>query len=153
MDTSQDTATSSNIQITANPHNQHENHTTSKSHDTPAHEIPVPDLATDDELVCDLLTCTDVEDQSHLQGDENLAWRCEVSIDNGLLQGPKTEQDVESFVFLATAAKKQRTEVKLSQLTETERNLNRQKSRRLPAGLAQAQFAEFCETNSHKSKF
>ena len=117
----QDTTTSSNLQITPTSHDQVENQAIPESQDIPAHEVPVPDLETDDELVYDLLTCIDVGDQSHLQGDKNLAWRFEVSFDDGLLPEPKTEQDVEASVFLATAAKKQRTEVKLSQLTEAER--------------------------------
>jgi hypothetical protein len=88
--------------------------------ETPAHEVPIQDPTAEDELLCDLLTCVDVEDQQHLQGAENLAWRLEVDCDLGPTEKPSTEKELEDAIFLATTAKKQRTEVKLSQLTSAE---------------------------------
>eukprot|EP00435_Cladocopium_sp_Y103_P071350 s168_g37.t1 len=85
----------------------------------PAHEVPVPDLG-DDELLCDLLVCSDVDSREHLQGDLDLAWRFEVDLDD-IGECPQNEQEVEAAIFLATASKKQRTEVKLGQLNTVER--------------------------------
>eukprot|EP00435_Cladocopium_sp_Y103_P016264 s1455_g4.t1 len=104
------------------PPNQSEEIPNNPNSDLPAHEVPLPEDNVDDELICDLLVCTDVEDQNHLQGSDNLAWKFEVDINlDDVSNGPQNERDVEDAIFLATASKKQRSEVKLSQLSATER--------------------------------
>ena len=89
--------------------------------ETPAHEVPIHDPNAEDELECDLLTCVDIEDQQHLQGNNNMAWRFEIDCDLRPQNQPYTEKEFEEIIYLATTAKKQRTEVKLSQLTPAER--------------------------------
>eukprot|EP00435_Cladocopium_sp_Y103_P069198 s167_g32.t2 len=86
----------------------------------PPHEVPINDPQADDELVCDLLTCMDVDPQDHLQSSDHLAWRFEVDIDNPGDISLLTIDQLEDVIFLATASKKQRTEVKLSHLNSSE---------------------------------
>eukprot|EP00435_Cladocopium_sp_Y103_P024990 s1678_g6.t1 len=86
----------------------------------PAHEVPVDDPNVDDELVCDLLTCMDVDESCHLCHAENLAWRFEIDVDENFQDSLFTAEHIEDVILLATTAKKQRTEVKLSQLTMSE---------------------------------
>ena len=87
----------------------------------PAHEVPVPDTDDDDEaLLCDLLICQDIDDNSHLQDVSNLAWRFNVEVPVDEVPTHVCEDQLEELIFLATNAKKQRTEVKLSTLTASE---------------------------------
>ena len=83
-------------------------------------EIPVPNEV-DDELVCDLLLCEDDDGPSPWETSESLAWRFEVDVPTYFMT--EAESNVEDAILLATNQKKQRTEVKLSQLTSTEREL------------------------------
>jgi hypothetical protein len=86
------------------------------------HEIPIPD-DTADELVCDLLTCHDVETEIGPDG-QDLFWRTELEISPEQLANAMQSQNQnqeEAFLFLATTAKRQRTEVKLSTLDPAER--------------------------------
>eukprot|EP00435_Cladocopium_sp_Y103_P075582 s29_g60.t1 len=86
------------------------------------HEIPVPDDESD-ELLCDLLTCTDEADPIMPDG-ENLVWRAEFEFSRSQLDAMcqnQHEPTTEEFLFLATAGKRQRTEVKLSTLDPSER--------------------------------
>eukprot|EP00435_Cladocopium_sp_Y103_P006472 s6061_g2.t1 len=62
----------------------------------------------------------DVDDSSHLCHAENLAWRFEIDVDENLQENVFNAEHIEDVIFLATTAKKQRTEVKLSQLTASE---------------------------------
>ena len=80
-------------------------------------ETPVPE--TDDELLCDHLVCTDAETFLTCEAEESLAWRFELNV-------PTEFQDtasipIDDIILLATNQKKQRTEVKLSQLSPEER--------------------------------
>ena len=87
----------------------------------PAHEVPVPDTDDDDEaLLCDLLICQDIDDNSHLQDVSILAWRFNVEVPVDEVPTHVCEDQLEELIFLATNAKKQRTEVKLSTLTASE---------------------------------
>ena len=82
--------------------------------------IPVPHGDTDDELVCDMLLCHDLDDQQHLLGNDQLAWRFEIDfpeIDDIMTV---TDENLEDMIMIATNQKKQRTEVKLSTLTPDE---------------------------------
>ena len=75
----------------------------------------------DDELVCDLLMCQDIDEQCHLADSTNLAWRFELDIDVSDEILLSSANQIEDIVLLATTAKKQRSEVKLSQLSASER--------------------------------
>ena len=86
------------------------------------YEIPIPDDVVD-ELVCDLLTCHDMDNEIGPDG-HNLFWRAELEISPEQLEKIMPYQNQsreEAFLFLATNAKKQRTEVILSTLDPTER--------------------------------
>ena len=107
------------------PHNFHSNNPEAESQPTlEPHEIPLPD-ATDDELLCDLLTCTD-DDKSDLfapDGKDHV-WKAELEFTKAQLDEMCFSQEnlcEEDFITLATASKKKRTEVKLSTLDPHER--------------------------------
>ena len=88
----------------------------------PAHEVPVPDTDEEgDSLLCDLLICQDLDDNRHLQADSNLAWRLEVEVPETDISNDVSAEQLETMIFLATNQKKQRTEVKLCTLTDSER--------------------------------
>ena len=76
-------------------------------------ETPVPE--TDDELLCDMLTCTDAEAFLASEPNENLAWRFELEIPQDIPN--ESNIQIDDLILLATNQKKQRTEVKLSHLT------------------------------------
>ena len=85
-----------------------------------AHEVPVPE-SDDEGLMCDLLLCQDLDDNNHLDAAYDLAWRYEIDVpveDN--CQFMPVEK-VEEIAFLASNPKKQRTEVKLSTLSPSEK--------------------------------
>ena len=73
--------------------------------------IPVP-IEEEDDLVCDAYNLS--EDQ---------AWRFEVNIETRDIDMLRNDPDPTAFAFLVSAAKRQRSEVKLSTLTSTERQL------------------------------
>jgi len=103
---------------TQNNNNHHE------QQELEPHEIPIPN-DTDDELMCDLLTCEDVdgEDQWSPNG-ETSVWRAELEFTHDQLESMCQDSQNpinEDFLLLATATKKQRTEVKLSTLDPSER--------------------------------
>jgi hypothetical protein len=79
-------------------------------------ETPVPE--TDDELLCDMLTCTDAEDFLTSEPHENLAWRFELDMPQNIPE--ENTIPIDDLILLATNQKKQRTEVKLSHLTMQE---------------------------------
>jgi len=85
-----------------------------------AQNTPVPSSLENDDLVCEGLQCVDVEPES-FQLDANHAWRCEVYITEGDIENWKNEDKPHECSFLATAAKRQRSEVKLSTLGPGER--------------------------------
>ena len=79
-------------------------------------ETPVPE--TDDELLCDMLTCTDAEAFLASEPNESLAWRFELDIPQDIHE--ENTNNIDDLILLATSQKKQRTEVKLSHLTMQE---------------------------------
>jgi hypothetical protein len=85
------------------------------------YEIPIEDPGVEDQLVCDLLLCQDIDEQCHLTSAVDLAWRYEIEVDDQHVNFCESPDQVEDTILLATAAKKQRTEIKLSQLTACER--------------------------------
>ena len=85
-----------------------------------AHEVPVPD-SDDDGLMCDLLLCQDLDDSQHLKTTSDLAWRFEVDVPADDVCFNISHDQVEELIFLASNPKKQRTEVKLSTLSPSEK--------------------------------
>ena len=83
--------------------------------------IPVPIGDTDEELVCDSLICEDVESLIFHQHHENVGWRCEIIVNEEDVCQWQLEDNPTEMAFLATAAKRQRSEVKMTQLTKEER--------------------------------
>ena len=79
------------------------------------HEIAVPE--TDDELVCDILNCVDL-DLEECHPEPGQVWQAEFDLD---VPADDPLKDNEAYIFLATAGKKERTEVKLHTLTNEER--------------------------------
>ena len=78
-------------------------------------EVPIPIGDTDDELF------TDVHDCFHLEHDEG--WKMEIDISQHDIDQWKRETCPKHMAFVATAAKRQRSEVKLSQLTAQEKQM------------------------------
>ena len=86
-----------------------------------AQNTPVPmQNEDDDDLVCEGLHCVDVEPES-IQLEANQAWQCEVYVTEGDIDNWKRESRPHECSFLATAAERQRAEVKLTTLSPSER--------------------------------
>ena len=83
--------------------------------DDPAVTTPVPD-ASDDDLMCDILICMD-DDPRLFSSEDQLAWRCEIPVCEKDIQAWKCEPDASDMAFLVSAARRQRSEVKLASLT------------------------------------
>ena len=81
-------------------------------------ETPVPD-DDDDELFCDLLTCTDVTAEMPVPNGTDYAWRMELDVPEVI--SSDSYMPIEELIFVATNQKKQRTEVKLSTLSPEEK--------------------------------
>ena len=87
-----------------------------------AQNTPIPDGAdgADDDLVCDALHCHDMEPESlELQSDQ--AWQCEIYVTDHEIHQWRQEENPMECAFIASAAKRQRAEVKLTQLTPEEK--------------------------------
>ena len=82
--------------------------------------IPIPEDS-DDELVCEGLYCQDVEADIFQADTIPQAWRCEIVIEDNHIQEWKREDNPEEMIFLVSAAKKQRAEVKLATLSSKEK--------------------------------
>eukprot|EP00435_Cladocopium_sp_Y103_P021815 s376_g5.t1 len=76
-------------------------------------EVPVPELDTDEELF--------VHDESIFQVSADQCWRFEVNVGAQDIANWKTESHPHEMAFLVSAAKRQRSEVKISQLTSEDR--------------------------------
>ena len=83
--------------------------------------IPVP--SDDDELICEGLWCVDVPEvnQESLNPFTDEAWRMEILISEDDIQAWRGSEQPEEMAFLVTAARKQRSEVRLSQLSDSEK--------------------------------
>ena len=87
-----------------------------------AQNTPIPDGTdgTDDDLVCDALHCHDLEPESmELRPDQ--AWQCEIYVTDHEIHQWRQEDNPMECAFIASAAKRQRAEVKLTQLTSEEK--------------------------------
>ena len=76
-------------------------------------EVPVPELDTDEELF--------VHDESIFQVSADQCWRFEVNVGAQDIANWKAESHPHEMAFLVSAAKRQRSEVKISQLTSEDR--------------------------------
>ena len=85
-----------------------------------AQNTPIPGDADEDDLVCKGLHCEDLEPES-FELEPHQAWKCEVYVTEHDVQEWKRESNPFECSFLATAAKRQRSEVKLANLTPAER--------------------------------
>ena len=89
-------------------------------------ETPIP--ADDDEdLICDNLVCLD-DEEIVCPLSEELAYHMEVTVNHQDIEAWKSEENPQDMLFIATAAKRQRSEVKISTLT-TEEKLQFQKAK------------------------
>ena len=90
--------------------------------DTTGIDVPLPE-SEDDELISEEvgLYSTDVEDTICPVSDKALAWKCEVILTASDIEDWKDEHDPNAMSFVASAAKRQRSEVKLSELTPAEK--------------------------------
>ena len=79
------------------------------SHQAPSHQIPVPADTDDDELVV-------IEDPFQLP--ESSCWVCEVFITDADIHEWRHAAQPSEMAFVASAAKRQRAEVRMSQLSE-----------------------------------
>ena len=84
-----------------------------------AAHVPIPD--DDDELICDSLICVDPQENVITQVQETHGWKCEILVSEHDIRQWTTEDDPTELAFVVSAAKRQRAEVKLSQLTECEK--------------------------------
>ena len=83
-------------------------------------EIPIPD-DTDDDLICEGLYCQDVDDNALEELEQNIGWRCELFVTDDDVQQWKESDRPEELAFLVSAAKRQRSEIRLSELSSSER--------------------------------
>lgn len=83
-------------------------------------QVPLPSDS-DDDLLCEGLTCQDVDSESLecLSPDE--AWYCSIAINDDDIQAWKSEEQPTEMAFLVSAAKRQKSEVKLSTLSAKEK--------------------------------
>ena len=84
----------------------------------PVEEQPVPDLAESPEPI--LLTCQEPSNAFSCAEAGNLAWSCEFDMKLETPLDAYVPSEEESWMLLATASKKQRSEVKLSNLSDDE---------------------------------
>lgn len=75
----------------------------------------------DDNVEPTMFTSTDIENLEWQQGSPNLAWRCEFEMDSEPTTTEQLHDPLETWIMLATSAKKQRTEVRLSELNAEEK--------------------------------
>lgn len=83
-------------------------------------QIPVPD--SEEELICESLQCVDVEPNALEDPTSDFAWRCEVLITEADIEKWKLDSEPESMSFVASAAKRQRSEIKLCTLSQKEKD-------------------------------
>ena len=86
-----------------------------------AHEVPVPRQWWWMAWCAIFLLCQDLDDSQHLKTTSDLAWRFEVDVPADDVCFNISHDQVEELIFLASNPKKQRTEVKLSTLSPSEK--------------------------------
>ena len=80
-----------------------------------ASQIPVPESEDEELIVCDALICQDVDDNRYLESTSPLGWRAEFNVQPEDLE-TWLETVTTETAYIATSAKKQHTEVKLTEL-------------------------------------
>eukprot|EP00435_Cladocopium_sp_Y103_P039744 s2480_g10.t1 len=85
-----------------------------------AQNTPVPNVSEDDDLICEGLHCTDVDPES-FSLEPGQGWLCEVYVTDHDIEQWKHEDNPYECVFLASAAKRQKSEVKLTSLGPNEK--------------------------------
>lgn len=86
----------------------------------PSFQVPVPE-SSDEELLCQGLIAQDVEPTFFIHDSfDHLSWRIEINIGDKEIEEWRQEDNPHDMLFLATAAKRQRSEVKLSTLNAKE---------------------------------
>lgn len=93
---------------------------TQGSEPDPAVETPSPEEIIDDDLVTTHLLCCDVDDITIDPKETPCAWKCELEVPSYLMREDPTKWTSDE-ILLATADKRQRTEVKLSMLNKEEK--------------------------------
>ena len=86
----------------------------------PAITTPIPDEDNDDDLICDSLLCHDL-DPCLFSDQHDLAWRLEIDVNQKDIDAWRQEEVPQDMAFVVSAAKKQRSEVKLSSLSPKEK--------------------------------
>lgn len=85
-------------------------------------QVPVPEGPSDDELICEGWHCVDDAIFNHTDmTSEGLCWKIEIEIGDKEIQEWRESSDPAELSFVVSAAKKQRAEVKLSELNSQER--------------------------------
>eukprot|EP00435_Cladocopium_sp_Y103_P041817 s1270_g11.t1 len=95
------------------------NSPTNNNSNDPAVNTPIPDDG-DDDLMCEGLHCLD-QDICLFADEPDCAWRCEIPVFEKDIQSWKNEDDPTAMAFVVSAAKRARSEVKLSTLTPSEK--------------------------------
>ena len=85
-----------------------------------AQNTPMPNETDDEDLVCEGLHCMDEEPESVAMTDDQ-AWQCSFYVTESDIEGWRHETCPDECGFLATAAKRQRAEVKLATLSPIEK--------------------------------
>ena len=83
-------------------------------------EIPIPD-DDDDDLVCEGLYCQDIDQNALEDVGEGFSWKSEVLVSEADIQSWRQSESPGDMAFLVSAAKRQRAEVKLTELSASER--------------------------------
>ena len=85
-------------------------------------QVPIPEETSGDELICEGWRCVDDMIFNHVDmHHEGLCWKMEVQIGDKEISEWKESSDPAELSFVVSAAKKQRAEVKLSELNSQER--------------------------------
>ena len=85
-------------------------------------EIPVPENI-DDDLICEGLHCIDVEDNHWETGSMDNAWKIEIVLNQEDINLWKQEEQPDEYLFVASAARRQKAEVKFHNLNPEEKLL------------------------------
>ena len=81
-------------------------------------QIPIPEGTSEDELICEGCHCVDEVIFNHTDmSNEGLLWKMEVQIGDREVHEWRESDDPAELSFVVSAAKKQRAEVKLSELS------------------------------------
>lgn len=96
---------------------------TNKLEEIPEDPASVPVPSDEDDLICEGLWCVDIPEvnQETLSPSLEEAWRMEVLVSEDDIQEWRGSDHPEEMSFLVTAARRQRSEVKLSQLSSSEK--------------------------------